>query len=101
MPCRLAAVVLHASNEDPFQLEVQCAQKQTGRDSVLFQECHWSQKYSVILPATNEGPCLVVSIKGDSSTILQTKSRYLWLAEFIEPVAERKKAICFKCRTHY
>ena len=91
-PCRLAAVVLHTTNEDRFQLVVQCAQNRTGRDSVLFQEWHWSKQYSVISPATIEGPCFVVSIKDDTSTILQTKSRHLWPTEFIKPVAERKKS---------
>ena len=95
-PCRLSAVVLHTTNEDCFQLVVQCAQNQTGRDSLLFQEWHWSQQYSVTSPATIEGPCFVVSIKDDTSTILQTKSRHLWPAELIKPVAERKKAICFE-----
>ena len=94
-PCRLAAVVLHTMNEDRFQLVVQCAQNRTGRDSVLFQEWHWSTQYSVISPATIEGTCFVVSIKDDTSTTLQTKSHHLWPTEFIKPVAERKKSNLF------
>jgi hypothetical protein len=70
-PCRLAAVVVNASATEPYHLVVQCAQTRTGRDSVLFQEWHWSRTYSVISPSTREGPCFVVSITDDSSTILQ------------------------------
>ena len=94
-PCRLAAVVVNASATEPYQLVVQCASTRTGRDSVLFQEWHWSQTYSVISPSTIAGPCFVVSITDDCSTILQTKARYLWPAEFIKPIAERKKSNLF------
>ena len=73
-PCCLVAVVVKASSDEPYQLVVQCAQTQTGRDSVLFQEWQWSQTDSVILPSTNEGPGFVVSITDASSTILQTKA---------------------------
>ena len=51
-----------------FNLWSNVAQNWTGRGSVLFQEWHWSQQYSVISPATIEGPCFVVSMKDDTSS---------------------------------
>ena len=74
-PCRLAAVVVihdDAINTDRLELVVQRATQTTGINSVLLTEWLWSSEYHVILPSDVKSPCFVVSIKEDSSKILET-----------------------------
>jgi hypothetical protein len=85
-PCRLAAVVVltdsAANNEDRLQLVVQRTTHATGINSVLFTEWRWSREYHVILPSDVKSPCFVVSIKEDTSKILETLPIEEWHQAF-------------------
>jgi len=90
-PCRLAAVVVGnnpANSDEPYQLVVQCGSKETGTKSVLFTEWTMSDQYWVISPSSIVGPCFVISIKDDSSKILQTLPLHKWPSQFTKPVNE-------------
>ncbi len=75
-PCRLAAVIVSTDDDvnanDRLKLVVQRTTCATGINSVLFTEWLWSNEYHVIVPSDVESPCFVVSIKEDTSKILET-----------------------------
>jgi hypothetical protein len=74
--CRLAAVVVSTDDavntNDRLKLVVQRTTYATCINSVLFKEWLWSRKYHVIVPSNVQSPCFVVSIKDDSSKVLET-----------------------------
>ena len=87
-PCRLAAVVVVSTDElvnasERLKLVVQRATSATGINSVLFTEWLWSSKYHVIMPLNVQSPCFVVSIKDDSSKILETLPIEEWHKAFL------------------
>ena len=94
-PCRLAAVVLcdvDDANTEPYHLVVQSAQQKTGIKSVLLTEWVWSAEYLVIYPSHIVGPCFVISIKDDTSKILEALPLDKWPSEFTTPVDAEESA---------
>jgi hypothetical protein len=88
-PYRLAAVMLcdvNRTNTEPYHLVVQSAQRKTGIKSVLLTEWSWSAEYLVIYPSHIVGPCFVISIKDDTSKILEALSLDKLPSEFTTPV---------------
>jgi hypothetical protein len=85
-PCRLAAVVVSTDESvnanDGLKMVVQCATSATSINSVLFTEWLWSSKYHVIMPSNVNSPCFVVTIKEDSSKILETLPIKEWHKAF-------------------
>ena len=74
--CRLAPVVVStddaANTNDRFKLVVQCTTCATDINLVLSTEWLWSSKYHVIVPSDVKLPWFLVSIKEDTSKILET-----------------------------
>ena len=85
-PCRLAAVVVSTDDDvntnDRLKLVVQRTTCATGINSVLFTEWLWSSEYHVIVPSDVQSPCFVVSIKEDTSKILETLPIEEWHKAF-------------------
>ena len=85
-PCRLAAVIVSTDDDvitnDCLKLIVQRTTYTTGINSVLFTEWLWSNEYHVILPSDVQAPCFVVSIKEDTSKILETLPIEEWHKAF-------------------
>jgi hypothetical protein len=90
-PCRLAAVVLcdiDKHNLEPYHLVVQSAMRRTNVKSVLLTEWLWSDEYLVVFPSNIVSPCFVISIKDDTSKILETLPLEKWASEFTKPIGE-------------
>lgn len=82
-PSRLAAVVLDQCNpSEPIKLVVQSTTSRTSVKSTLFQEWNWSPDYITVLPSTIEAPCFVISIREDTSRVLETLARDKWADQF-------------------
>ena len=85
-PCRLAAVVVSKSPDDPtrktYQLVVQSAIKKTNVSSVLLTEWTWSPEYHVVSGDTIVGPIFVIIIKEDFSKILVARQYDEWALHF-------------------
>ena len=85
-PCRLALVVVVDSPhdlEDKYQLVVQSATEEvTEHASVLLREWKWSPEYHLVSASTIVGPCFVISISHNSSTVLETKPYCEWASLF-------------------
>ena len=91
-PSRLAAVVVNEEPDVPtnerYQLIVQCATKKTNIKSVLLTEWFWSDVFHVVHPSNIVAPCFVVSIKKDTSKILETLPFEDWPNEFTDPSSD-------------
>ena len=85
-PCRLAAVIVSTDDDvnanDRLKLVVQRTTCATGINFVFFTEWLWSNKYHVIVPSDVQSPCFVVSIKEDTSKILETLPIEEWHKAF-------------------
>jgi hypothetical protein len=85
-PCRLAAVIVSTDDDvnanDCLKLVVQRTTCATGINLVLFTEWLWSNKYNVIVPSNVQSPSFVVSIKEDTSKILETLPIEEWHKAF-------------------
>ena len=85
-PCRLALVVVVDSPhdlEDKYQLVVQSATEEvTEHASVLLREWKWSPEYHLVSASTIVGPCFVISVSHNSSTVLETKPYCEWASLF-------------------
>ncbi len=85
-PCRLAAVIVSTDDDvnanDCLKLVVQRTTCTTGINSVLFTEWLWSNEYHVIVPSDVQSPCFVVSVKEDTSKILETLPIEEWHKAF-------------------
>ena len=73
---------------EPYHLVVQSATSKTNVKSVLLTEWRWSAEYLVIHPSHIVGPCFVISIKDDSSKVLEAWPLEQWASEFTKPVED-------------
>lgn len=91
-PARLAAVVVRPTTTpqclEPYILVVQSATTKTNKSSVLLTEWNWSPKYQTISPESIAAPCFVISIREDSSKILETRQLHEWPLQFTSPIDE-------------
>jgi hypothetical protein len=84
--CCLAAMIVSTNDDgnanDCLKLVVQRTTCATGINSLLFTEWLWSNKYHVIVPSDVQSPCFVVTIKEDTSKILETLPIEEWHKAF-------------------
>ena len=81
-PCRLAAVVILNREENIYELVVQSCKKKTGVQSVLLTEWEWDDAYHIVEPDNIDSPCFVVTLKPDSSKVLEVLSLDNWPDRF-------------------
>ena len=79
-PCRLATVIVHDDNT--YSLVVQACVKKTGIKSVILTEWEWDPAYHVVDPDSLHSSCFVVSIKPDSSKVLEVLPLEEWPEQF-------------------
>ena len=86
LPCRLCLVIVLDTPSEPdekYQLVVQSATKENkNHSSSLLTEWDWSPKYWLVSANSVVGPCFVVSITHNSTTILVAKPYPDWADEF-------------------
>ena len=86
VPARLCGVIVHQekSQNERYELVVQPAISTTGKDSVLFKEWQWKNKFRVISTDQVDSPTFCVVINEESSLIIEALPRDQWADQFTE-----------------
>ena len=81
--CALVALLLWVMEDNStYKLVVQACVKKTGIKSVILTEWEWDPAYHVVDPDSLHSSCFVVSIKPDSSKVLEVLPLEEWPEQF-------------------